>query len=681
MKPRAAQQWLALSAILVVAALLRIWGLDQNGWGADYYSAAVRGMAQSGHNFLYAAFDPAGFISVDKPPLALWLQVVSVKLLGYRPLALLLPEALAGVAAVWLVHHLVRRTFGVTAGLVAALLLALMPIEVAVNRTNNTDSLLLLVLLLSAWPLLLAAETGRRRWLLLAMAGIGIAFNVKMLAAFIVLPAFAATYLAGDPARWRRRCVDLVFGGVVVAGLSLTWVGVVALTPSTDRPFVGGSGNDSIASLVLGHNARSRFMRPESASSTAGAVPTQPNGQPEQSASTQAAPPPRVEEVPAEDFGDDQNSSARTLARRLFVHGSTGPLRVFEGQMAAQFAWWLPLALLGIALGWHGPDRDGGDAARDGRRGRVIAIVFWTLWALTYVLVYGYLGGIVHFYYLSTLGPPLCALAGVGVAASGAGLMTRARGKYVLAAVVVVAAAWQLLVHARGLGWSPVALLASQPSWLTALHLAFAAFTLAAVVAFVVAAYARRRDAYVVVASTMATVALLALPTAWTLSSVLLPAHGIMPSADLYRLLVVSRTPESIELARLGQSPDTTRLVGYLQGQRNGERFLLATTTTRIAAPIIIATGEPVLARGGFHGLDAAVTPESMARMVGNGELRFAIVGDLTNANRALGAEAAAKPVTDWIRAHGRRVESSLWRGKGMGRGVQLYDLRPAAPA
>src|SRR5438477_7540379 len=134
------------AAILVAAAGLRLWRLDQNGFGNEYYTAAVRSMAASAHNFFYAAFDPAGFISVDKPPVALWIQVASVKLLGFHGLAVLLPQVLEGVAAVWLLFCLVRRRFGDAAGLLAALLLALTPVSVAVDRSSNIESAPVLVL-------------------------------------------------------------------------------------------------------------------------------------------------------------------------------------------------------------------------------------------------------------------------------------------------------------------------------------------------------------------------------------------------------------------------------------------------------------------------------------------------------------------------------------------------------
>src|SRR5215470_14236729 len=179
---------LGLFVVLATAAALRLWRLSQNGFGNEYYTASVRSMSLSWHNFLYTAFDPAGFISVDKPPVALWIQVASVKLFGFHPLSVLVPQAIEGVAAVALLYHLVQRRFGAAAGLLAALFLALTPVSVAIDRSSNTDSCLVLVLLLAAWALTLAVERGSWRLLALAMGLVGLGFNVKMLAAFVVLP-------------------------------------------------------------------------------------------------------------------------------------------------------------------------------------------------------------------------------------------------------------------------------------------------------------------------------------------------------------------------------------------------------------------------------------------------------------------------------------------------------------
>src|SRR5882672_3939166 len=248
------------AAILVLAAGLRLWRLDQNDFGNEYYAAAVRSMASSAHNFLYAAFAPAGFISVDKPPVALWIQVASVKLFGFSGWAVLLPQVLEGVASVWILFHLVCRRFGGAAGLLAALLLALTPVSVAVDRSSNIESALVLVLLLASWALLRAAEEGSRRWLVLAFALIGLGFNVKMLAAFVVLPAFAAVYALGAARSWRARLGDLALAVVALAVVSLAWPLAYDLTPPERRPYAGTTDRNSVFELAVGPYGIGRFV-------------------------------------------------------------------------------------------------------------------------------------------------------------------------------------------------------------------------------------------------------------------------------------------------------------------------------------------------------------------------------------------------------------------------------------
>src|SRR5689334_17516641 len=178
---------LGLTGVLTLSAVLNLWNLANNGYSNLYYSTAVQSMVQSWHNFFFASYDAGGFITVDKPPVALWVQALSVKLFGFNSLALLVPEALAGVASVALLYFLVKRLFGPLAGFIAALALALTPIAVAVERTNNTDTWLMFTLLLAAWALTLATEQSRFRLLALSMALVGVAFNIKMLAAWVVL--------------------------------------------------------------------------------------------------------------------------------------------------------------------------------------------------------------------------------------------------------------------------------------------------------------------------------------------------------------------------------------------------------------------------------------------------------------------------------------------------------------
>jgi 4-amino-4-deoxy-L-arabinose transferase-like glycosyltransferase len=193
-----------LAALLVVAGLLNLWALSRNGWANDYYSAAVRSMASSWHAFLYGSFDQAGVMTVDKPPLALWVQVGFVKAFGYHPLSMLVPQALMGIASVALVYDLVRRRFGRAAGFVAGLVLATTPITVAISRHNNPDALLILCSVAALWFVVRALEDGRTRWLILSGIAVGLGFETKMAAAILVVPAIVAAYLWPAPRRRRR---------------------------------------------------------------------------------------------------------------------------------------------------------------------------------------------------------------------------------------------------------------------------------------------------------------------------------------------------------------------------------------------------------------------------------------------------------------------------------------------
>src|SRR3954452_22339129 len=184
-----------LGVLLVLAGILDLWALSKNGFANDYYSAAVRSMSMSWHNFLYESFDPSGVMTVDKPPLSLWVQALSVRAFGFHPLSILVPQALMGVATVGLVYDLVRLRCGRVAGFVGGLVLALTPIAVAMSRHNNPDELLALCCTAALWFLVRAFEDGRTRWIVWAGGRVGLAFEPKMLVAFMVVPGIVAAWL------------------------------------------------------------------------------------------------------------------------------------------------------------------------------------------------------------------------------------------------------------------------------------------------------------------------------------------------------------------------------------------------------------------------------------------------------------------------------------------------------
>jgi 4-amino-4-deoxy-L-arabinose transferase-like glycosyltransferase len=648
-----------LLALLSAAAALRLWRLDLNGFGNEYYTAGVRSMSLSWHNFFYNSFDPAGFVSVDKPPVALWIQVASVKLFGFHALSVLIPQALEGVAAVALVYHLVQRRFGAAAGLLAALFLALTPVSVAIDRSSNTDSCLVLVLLLAAWALTLAVEEGSLPFLVMAMALVGLGFNVKMLAAFVVLPTFALVYLVGAPLAWRRRIVDSAVAGVVLAAVSLSWVLAYDLTPPDRRPYASTSDRNSMLELVVGPYGMGRFVRAPEFRSAAIASATVPPGRPAMQAAAGA------ERTP-------EQGPRRGLSR-LFVRAPAGALRLADGQLAGQVGWLLPLAVAGILVGaFRGRLREPLSRSR-------IAVLLWFGWLLTYAIVYSYAGGFFHFYYLATMAPPLAALAGVGLVGLCELYLRGGWRAAFLPASLLLTAAWQLYIDASALGWK---LGESHP-----LHLVLISGMLLAVGVLLVMVVLRPPSglplgapARALAASAVATglTAVLLAPAGWALSSVLVPGAGAIPSADLARLVpLAGEAPGRI---RAVEPYDPSGLVAFLQANRVGERYLLATTTTRLAAPIIIGSGHAVMAMGGFHGLDPILTPDRLARMVEAKEIRFVMVGDAPFISRRLGAEVAARPITEWVQEKGQLVDPALWRSSALGgrrSGMRLYDLRP----
>src|SRR5215467_35813 len=242
---------LALFGVLALTAVLYLWGLDRNGYANSFYAAAVLAGTKSWKAFFFGALDAGSFITVDKPPAALWLMALSGRIFGFSSWSMLAPEALLGVASVALVADAVRRAAGAVAGLVAAVAMALTPVAVLMFRFDNPDALLTFLMVASAWMLVRSLQTGRTRWLLLAAATLGLAFLTKYLQAYVVLPAMVLTYLLLGPRTWPRRIGELLAAAGVLVVSSGWWVAAVTLIPATRRPFIGGSTDNSVLNLVF----------------------------------------------------------------------------------------------------------------------------------------------------------------------------------------------------------------------------------------------------------------------------------------------------------------------------------------------------------------------------------------------------------------------------------------------
>ncbi|GCE23845.1 glycosyltransferase family 39 protein [Dictyobacter kobayashii] len=328
-------QRVLLGLIGLLAAFLNFYHLNWIGYGNYYYAAGVKSMLLNWHNFFFVSFDPGGFVTIDKPPLGFWLQALSAWIFGFSGVSLLLPEALAGVICVFVLHHLVARIFGQWAGLLAALALALTPLSVVTSRNNTIDMLLVCCTLFAAWALMKATETGHLRWLLACAVLVGLGFNIKMLEAYLVLPAFALTYALGAPRRWWIRLLHLLLAAVLLLIVSFSWIMVVDTTPASQRPYVGSTSDNSELSLSLGWNGVARLL---------GHIPT---SNPKPAAIVEKI----ITETPAQ-IAEARQAEANALAAS--ETGGPDPLRLFNRQLSVQVGWFLPLALLAmVAIVWQ----------------------------------------------------------------------------------------------------------------------------------------------------------------------------------------------------------------------------------------------------------------------------------------------------------------------------------------
>jgi 4-amino-4-deoxy-L-arabinose transferase-like glycosyltransferase len=619
------QRWhvAGLVVVLLLAAFLDGFRLDEMGLGSGYYAAAVKSMLTSWQAFFFVALDPAGFLAVNKPPLGLWVQAASAELFGFSALSVLLPQALAGVLSVALLYALVRRAWGPLAALVAALVLACMPISVATSRHNTVDSLLVLVLLAAAWAVSRASETGRLRWLLAAAAAVGLGFNVKMAAAYLVLPAFGPLYLLAAPRPRRVRLVQLGTAAAVLVGVSLVWVAAVDLTPPDQRPYVGDSGDNTALGLAVGYNGLGH-----AGGGALSALLRQPGPQA---------------------WVSPQSSGAVVPVRapETSEAGAPGPLRLLNRQIGGQIGWLLPLAVLGLLA-----------AARPVRLRPVLdrrqqAVLLWAMWLVSQGVFFSLLQTF-HRYYLVVLAPAVAAGVGIGLVALWQAYVRRLGRGWLLPLALVLDAA----VEARLLTTS-----FEEAGWLALVVLGLG---LAAAVALTVARLRRTAswDAWQRPAMVAGALGLLVLPLAWATT----PTLGTWPDPD--------HPFAGPEL--LGQpSEDVANrvdpaLVSYLLAQRGNARFLAASFDAAPVAPLILLTGQPVMALGGLSGGDRILTRDRLAQLTADGTLRLFL----------LPPDAAQRPelqpqaeLVVWVSAHCERAPVSA-------NGIEVRGpCTPATPA
>jgi len=408
----------ALWALLAVTTVLYVWSLGASGYANQFYSAAVQAGSESWKAFFFGSSDAANSITVDKPPAALWPMALAVRVFGLSSWAILVPEALMGVATVGVLYAAVRRRFSAAAGLIAGGVLAVTPVAALMFRFNNPDALLCLLMVAAVYCVLRALEDARTKWLVLAGICFGLGFLTKTLQAWVILPPLAVVYAVCAPAKLGRRIGQLLLAGLAMVVSGGWWVAIVELWPASSRPYIGGSQNNSFLELTFGYNGLGRINGNETGSVGGGGT-----------------------------RGGGGGGGGG-------MWGQTGIDRLFSSDMGGQIAWLLPAAFIllvaGVWLTWRAKRTDT----------RRAAFLVWGGALLITFATFSFMSGIFHQYYNIALAPYIAAIVGMG-----ATMLWERRGQtegrvgtvasVVLAVTVAVTAYWSYVLLGRSADWHP----------------------------------------------------------------------------------------------------------------------------------------------------------------------------------------------------------------------------------
>lgn len=638
-----------LGVILVLALFLYGWQIWKAGSANAFYTAAIKSMTESFHNFWYGSFDPAGYITVDKPPVALWFMAISAKIFGLHGWSIVLPSVLFGVGSVYLMYRLIQPYFGQNAARLSALALTLTPIVVADSRTNNMDATLVFFLMLALY-FLEKAIGSRKIWsLLISFALIGIAFNVKMLQAFMILPAMYLFYWLAANETWKKKITKLTFATVSLLVFTLAYPISVDMTPASSRPYVGGSETNSLLELAFGYNGSERLLgQTTGTGGTFGAgmnsktTNKKGGGMPGGQAPTGMKQTGKHQTPPGGKQMKGQPNGGKGVPGKMgngggggggaFNIGTAGPFRLFQSALGPEVSWLLPFALFGLI---------GGLVFFRERRKRWFRLskqqkqlLLWTSWLIP---VYGFfsVASFFHPYYMIMLAPPIAALFGTGVTAL-VGLFKnslRTSWKFYLLPIAIVATAalqsWYVYSYYPWLTW----------------------VILIAAIGFSVGMAVLPRGRAFQALLIGGLISIMAAPTWWSLTPTIAAESAMIPTAGP-SLLTSSSNGMPGGGGGMGNSSVNTKLLNYVEKHQGNAKYLFATSDSTTAAPYIIKTGKAVMAMGGFNGTDPAITLSQFKKLVKNGDLKYFYYSGRSGNTK----------IINWIKKHATKVKTSLYQ-------------------
>ena len=595
--PDADPRWArpAMFGLLLATLVLYTWNLTASGYANSFYSAAVQAGADSWKAFFYGSSDAAGSITVDKPPASLWVMALSVRLLGLSSFAILLPQALMGVATVGVVHTTVKRHFGPAAGLIGGAVVALTPVAALMFTFNNPDALLTLLMALGAWATMRAIEQASAKWMVVVGALIGLGFLTKTLQVLLVVPFLGLAYLVAAPTGLRRRIVHsaLAVGAMVLS--AGWWVAIVELVPASARPYIGGSQTNSFLELTFGYNGLGRLNGDETGSVGGGG--------------------------PGGGAGGGW--------------GSTGLFRMFSSTVGDQVSWLIPSALVLLAAGlWFRGRRPRTDLRR-------AAYLVWGGWLVVTMLVFSFMAGIFHEYYTVALAPAIGALVGMGAVEA-----WRRRddgvGTVVLACATAAAATWSFILLSRTTAYG---------DWL---RISVLAVGMAAALLVLATRWLHVRAVPLVLAGAL--VAGLAGPGAYAVSTT---AQGHTGSIVTAGPAGSSRGPGGgggFGGGLLDATTPSTAVVAALSADADSYTWVAAAVGSQTAAGLQLGTQLPVMAIGGFNGSDPSPTLAQFQQYVADGRIHYFAGGGRGFGNQN-GGSSASSEISSWVQQNFTSVQ------------------------
>lgn len=704
-KVKLTKENLTLLFILILSAILNFANLSIEGTANSYYAAAVKSMTTSFKNFFFVSFDPSGFVTIDKPPLGYWLQAISAKIFGFSGWSILLPQALAGVISVALIYHIVKRAFGSKAGLISALFLAVTPVFVAVSRNNTVDNVLVLALLLACWAISIAAEKGKLKYLIISMAFVGVGFNIKMLQAYMVVPALYITYLLSSGVSVKKRIIHLCLGTVVLLAVSLSWALIVDFIPAKNRPYVDSSTNNTVMELIVGHNGLERIsLGGSSNQGTGGMGGHQGNGertmrygdgdsygskvQSSYNLNSQGMPgnPPsgyggNSEGMPGNPpSGDGQMGKGDMKGNNGGMGGLSGTFgsqtkasitRLFSKNILSdQIVWFIPLALIGFIAAVI---KEKLKIRLDNKKKQ--SLMLWFMWFLPSFIYFSYNTGTFHSYYLTMLAPPVSALAGIGIVSM-----------------------WELYKEGGWKSWFlPVSLISDGAVHLLMLYYFMSSSYIVKILMVIVVILCFVSSLILIIVNLtkknynlklkkilvcVALAGLLVTPFVGSAAVLSHELNGSFPAAGL-ELLSENETKMGGAQVTDKESGSDSKLIEFLvKNKTKDQKYLLVVGSSSDGADIIVKTGQPVMSLGGFLGSNKAITLNEFKELVKKGEIRYVMTGSKGGSSNS--------EIMNWAEKNGKVVSTSEYSsssgtssndqnqggfdgGKSSG---QLYDLK-----